>query len=102
MAAVQSTAEAARQANINKSEKVSWTTIENDQVEAALQAEASSLRDELGERKHQVKIAYTAAIDAVEVILSDWRNTGGTGRTENLTKFSTLPRVYTNSNSISY
>ena len=44
-------------------------------------------------------IAYTAAssagINAVEVILSDWRNTGGTGRTENLTKFSTLPRVYT-------
>ena len=55
VAAVQSTAEAARQANINKSEKVSWTTIENDQVEAALQAEASSLREELGERKHQVK-----------------------------------------------
>ena len=55
VAAVQSTAEAARQANINKSENVSWTTIENDQVEAALQAEASSLREELGERKHQVK-----------------------------------------------
>ena len=55
VAAVQSTAEAARQANINKSEKVSWTTIENDQVEAALQAEASSLREELGERKYQVE-----------------------------------------------
>ena len=41
-------------------------------------------------------------IDTVEVILSDWRDTGVTGRTENLTKFSTLPRVYTNTNSILY
>ena len=66
VAAVRSTAQAARKVEIGKNSSISscscsslvlFLTVEetdHNQVEAELQVQASSLREELGERKYQV------------------------------------------------